>query len=73
MHNVFLNQRALARRDAQCVSIDADEDGRAWKLAVPVRPTQQTRVELIEIMREVERLPVEQRDILLLAAVEELR
>jgi RNA polymerase sigma factor (sigma-70 family) len=72
MHNVFLNQRALARRDAQCVSIDADEDG-GVALQIPVRPTQQTRVELIEIMREVERLPVEQREILLLAAVEELR
>ncbi len=72
MHNVFLNQRALARRDAQCVSIDADEHG-GMALQIPVRPTQQTRVELIEIMREVERLPVEQREILLLAAVEELR
>lgn len=72
MHNVFLNQRAVARRDAQCVSIDADEDG-GVALQIPVRPTQQTRVELIEVMREVERLPAEQREILLLAAVEELR
>jgi len=72
MHNVFLNQRALARRDAQCVSIDADEGGGAV-LQIPVRPTQQMRVELMEVMREVERLPVEQREILLLAAVEELR
>ncbi len=72
MHNVFLNQRALARRDARCVSIDADEDG-GVALQIPVRPTQQAHVELIEIMREVERLPVEQREILLLAAVEELR
>jgi len=72
MHNVFVNQRAMARRDAQNVSIDADEDGGAsWQ--IPVRPTQQTRVELTEIMREVQRLPTEQREVLMLAAVEEMR
>jgi len=34
---------------------------------------QQSRVELIELMHEIMRLPVEQREVLLLAAVEELR
>ena len=39
MHNVFVNQRAPARRDARNVSIDADEDGGAvWQ--IPVRATQ---------------------------------
>jgi RNA polymerase sigma-70 factor (ECF subfamily) len=38
-----------------------------------VRPAQQTRVELMEVLREVGRLPVDQRSVLLLAAVEELR
>jgi RNA polymerase sigma-70 factor, ECF subfamily len=72
MHNVFVNQRALARRDAQNVSIDGDEDGNAaWQ--IPVRAMQQTRVELIEILREVGRLPVDQRAVLVLAAVEEMR
>ena len=72
MHNVFVNQRAMARREAQNVSIDADEDGGvAWQ--IPVRPTQQTRVELTEIMREVQRLPNEQREVLMLAALEEMR
>lgn len=72
MHNVFVNQRAMARRDAQNVSIDGDEDGgAAWQ--IPVRPMQQTRVELTEIMREVQRLPNEQREVLMLAAVEEMR
>ena len=72
MHNVFVNQRALARRDAQNVSLDGDEDGNsAWQ--IPVRPTQQTRVELMEILREVGRLPVDQRAVLVLAAVEEMR
>src|SRR4249919_1873331 len=45
MHNVFVNQRALARRDAQNVSLDADAAGAAWQ--IPVRPMQQTRVELM--------------------------
>ena len=34
---------------------------------------QYTRVELIELMQHVGRLPVDQREVLLLAAVEELR
>src|SRR5438067_13800575 len=72
MHNVFVNQRALARRDAQNVPLDGDEDGNAaWQ--IPVRAMQQTRVELIEILREVGRLPVDQRAVLILAAVEEMR
>jgi len=71
MHNVFVNQRALARRDALNDSLDADDAGAAWQ--IPVRPTQQTRVELTEIMREVQRLPNEQREVLMLAALEEMR
>jgi RNA polymerase sigma factor (sigma-70 family) len=71
MHNVFVNQRALARRDAQNVSLDADDAGPAWQ--IPVRPAQQTRVELIEVLREVDKLPVDQRAVLVLAAVEEMR
>ena len=71
MHNVFVNQRALARRDAQNVSLDAEDGSGAWQ--IPVRPAQQTRVELMEVLREVGRLPVDQRSVLLLAAVEELR
>src|SRR5437660_4802669 len=64
MHNVFVNQRALARRDAQNVSIDDDDA----PFDIPVRATQQLRVELIEILREVSRLPADQREVLLLAA-----
>jgi RNA polymerase sigma-70 factor (ECF subfamily) len=72
MHNVFVNQRALARRDARSVSIDADEDGSAvWQ--IPVRATQSDRVELAEVFRQIGRLAVEQREVLILAAVEELR
>ena len=72
MHNVFVNQRAVAVREAQNVSLDGDgESGTAWQL--PVRAPQQAHVELIEVLRELTRLPPEQREVLVLAAVEELR
>jgi RNA polymerase sigma-70 factor (ECF subfamily) len=71
MHNVFVNQRATARRDSQSVSLDDDDNGVARELSV--RPNQQLRVEIIEIARELARLPSEQREVLVLAAVEELR
>jgi len=72
MHNVFVNQRALARREQMQVSIDAGGEGsEAWQISV--RATQYTRVELAELVQHVGRLPVDQREVLLLAAVEELR
>jgi RNA polymerase sigma-70 factor (ECF subfamily) len=72
MHNVFVNQRALARRDARNVSIDdPDASAAAWQLPVPA--TQFTRVELMETMQSVARLSPEQREVLVLAAVEEMR
>jgi len=72
MHNVFVNQRAAAVREAQNVSLDGDgESGAAWQL--PVRAPQQTHVELIEVLRELSRLPPDQREVLMLAAVEEMR
>ena len=71
MHNVFVNQRALARRDARNVSLDDDEGGEVWQIAV--RPGQQARVELAETVVQMGRLPPEQREVLLLAAVEEMK
>ena len=72
MHNVFVNQRALARREQLQVSLDDDSEGHeAWQ--IPVRAMQYTRVELAELVQHVGRLPVDQREVLLLAAVEELR
>jgi RNA polymerase sigma-70 factor (ECF subfamily) len=72
MHNVFVNQRALARRDARTVSLDNDEGGGAtWEIPVPAN--QFTRVELLETMQSIGRLPIEQREVLTLAAVEEMR
>ena len=53
------------------MSIDDEGAGDAWQL--PVQATQSTRVELTEVMQSVGRLPAEQREVLMLAAVEELR
>ena len=71
MHNVHINQLALVRRDAANVSIDADPGNAAWQL--PVRANQIDRVELMEILQQMGRLSPDQREVLLLAAVEELR
>ena len=71
MHNVFVNQRALAAREAQHVSLDGDDTGATWQ--VPVRAPQQAHVELLEVLRVLGRLPPEQREVLVLAAVEEMR
>ncbi len=72
MHNVFVNQRALARHEKLHVSLDGDDDGgEAWQ--IPVRAMQYTRVELLELMEHVGRLPVDQREVLLLAVIEEMR
>ena len=72
MHNVHVNQLALARREAGNVSLDAEgEFGAAWQ--VPVHGNQLDRIELLEIVAHMGRLAAEQREVLLLAAVEELR
>lgn len=70
MHNLFVNQRALARRDAANVSIDS-AGAELWQLSV--RPGQQAHVELNEVLLQLGRLPAEQREVLILAAVEEMR
>jgi len=72
MHNLFVNQRALARRESRNVSLD-DEGavGDVWQLAV--RSTQHAHVELAELLQLVARLPDEQREVLVLAAIEEMK
>ena len=72
MHNVHVNQYAVRRREFAQASLDAD-DGPAAGWEIPVRATQSDRVELAEVLAQVGRLPVEQREVLILAAVEELR
>ena len=54
------------------MSLDAD-DGPATGWEVPVRATQSDRIEVNEVLAQLVRLPVEQREVLILAAVEELR
>jgi len=71
MHNVYVNQLALARREAGNISLDAEgEYGAVWQVAVD--GNQVDRVELREVAEQLGRLPAEQREVLLLAAVEEL-
>ena len=71
MHNLYVNQLAQWRRDSLHESLDADGEGVAWQ--IPTRAGQSDRVELQQVLREMGRLPAEQREVLLLAAVEELR
>lgn len=72
MHNVHVNQFSLRQREARHASLDADDGLPAgWEIAV--RATQTDRVELAEVLAQIARLPVEQREVLVLAAVEELR
>jgi RNA polymerase sigma-70 factor (ECF subfamily) len=72
MHNVHVNQRALARREAGNVSLDAEGEFGAAR-QVPVHGNALERIELAELAEQMQRLPAEQREVLLLAAVEELR
>src|SRR5271167_2069169 len=72
MHNVHINQFAMRRRELVESSLDAD-DGPVGGWEIPVRATQSDRVELTEVMMHIRRLPTEQREVLMLAAVEELR
>jgi RNA polymerase sigma-70 factor (ECF subfamily) len=72
MHNVFVNQLAAAKRDAENVSLDAQsETGTILPLAEEDDPTR--RIELREVMNHVQRLPAEQREVLMLVAVEGMR
>ena len=71
MHNVYMNQRKRARREASDISIDSESEYDKFPpLAEHVNPL--TRIELHEVMELMLRLPVEQREVLLLTAVEEL-
>jgi len=72
MHNVFVNQLTTVGRDAANISLDAEgENGAALQVAGNDDPT--ARVELREVMQHVRRLPPEQREVLMLVAVEGMR
>ena len=71
MHNIYVNQLALARREAGNISLDAAGAGDApWQPAVD--GNQMDRVHLRQLGQQLCRLPAEQREVLLLAAVEDL-
>ncbi|HXX86294.1 MAG TPA: RNA polymerase sigma factor [Casimicrobiaceae bacterium] len=72
MHNVHLNQRAVARREATNISLDSEDEYSA-SLQVAEYGNQLDRIELLEVVQQVSRLPAEQREVLLLVAVEGLR
>jgi RNA polymerase sigma-70 factor, ECF subfamily len=66
-------KRGFGRRREQAeTSLDADQ-GPAAGWEIPVRATQSDRLELADVLVHIRRLPAEQRDVLMLAAVEELR
>jgi RNA polymerase sigma-70 factor (ECF subfamily) len=72
MHNLHVNQGALARREAGNISLDSDgESSAAWQVAEYRNPLD--RIELRQVLAWLDRLPVDQREVLLLVAVEDLR
>jgi RNA polymerase sigma-70 factor (ECF subfamily) len=71
MHNVHINQFSMRQREYTQASLDADGGAVGWDISV--RATQSDRVELAEVLLQIGRLPTEQREVLMLAAVEELR
>lgn len=66
MHNIFVNQvRASARREQAALS---EEDA----LNLESRPNQSDMLELGDVVACLERLPIEQREVLLLVSLEDL-
>ena len=71
MHNVYANQHALRRREAANISLDAESpNGPAFEATH--HGNQLDRVELSEVAQRMEHRPAEQREVLVLAAVEQL-
>ena len=70
MHNVHINQFSLRRRWLSELPLDGDE-GTPEGFEIAVRASSLARVELAEVLAQIGKLPAEQREVLLLAAVEE--
>ena len=73
MHNVHVNQFAVRRRELSESSLDADDGPGRRAGRFRCAPRSPIGVELAEVFVQIGRLPVEQREVLILAAVEELR
>lgn len=71
MHNVYVNQVAAAKREAPSIPFDPQAEGdEASAGAVAGSPAD--RLELQEVTRQIQRLPPDQREVLLLAVFDEL-
>ena len=70
MHNMHLNQFATRQRDNALVSLDDDEAASSG--AIAVRATQFDHVAAAEVMAQVNALPIGQREVLVLVAIEGL-
>jgi RNA polymerase sigma-70 factor (ECF subfamily) len=64
MHNVFVNQARSRRREVDIRVEDLPQ--------IAVRATQGVNLELVDVDRALRLLPVEQREVVLLVAVEEM-
>jgi len=67
MHNVHVNQVAVAGREARNVAFDPQDEGSS-ALQATSGGNPLVRVELAEVSAQIDRLPAEQRDVLLAAA-----
>jgi len=70
MHNIHVNQFSQRQRRRLAVSLDDQGASGAWE--IPVRASQSDRVELNEVLAQIQTLPDEQREVLMLTAVEGL-
>ncbi len=71
MHNVHFNQFSLRRRRLSELPLDGDE-GTPAGFEIAARASPLARIELTEVLTQIGKLPTEQREVLLLAAIEEL-
>jgi RNA polymerase sigma-70 factor (ECF subfamily) len=72
MHNLHVNQVSARLRQGATESLDADDGARPAR-EIAVRAQQSDRLEVADLWRQLARLPAEQREVLLLVAIEELR
>ncbi|HJT08209.1 MAG TPA: sigma-70 family RNA polymerase sigma factor [Stellaceae bacterium] len=66
LHNIHVNN--VRSRHARLASVDASE-GRSWR-GMSAPPDQDTRLELRDLERALDRIPEEQRQVLLLVGME---
>ena len=70
MHNMHVNQFATRQRDNALVSLDDDEAASGG--GISIRATQFDHVATSEVLAQITALPIGQREVLVLAAIEGL-